>query len=425
MIRRILASESGQAMISIVVVLFAFGLSGAAVIDVGLLVSDRRDAQSDVDRAALAGALALTLEGADSIGDESAALLAAREWAASNGIDTSDPAVTLTVDVIDTCYSNDDGVPTGVRVSVERDPTTFLLGFIDVDRWRTTATATACAGRPVDMIGFLPFALSESSACFETNAEGERVPMLGQFCNLVIDSNSQGLAGELGIEAFSICNDGNSSASVLYDNIINGTQTRCTLGDTVQGNNGHNVGQTQAGIRDRIASEGACDANFPSGDFALFNLGVNAINGDAPDLLTDLYPPFDVHGNGIDDFYEVWQLPAGWTPGDHPASDLVPYDCDASQPGVQTSPRSVTLLVIRDFATPDGNDGPKSYIVRNFARVYIEGCTDKDGTFARDCNINAGGKFTIHARFVDQFGVTNSTLGLQSDFGDVEVFLRD
>ena len=151
----------------------------------------------------------------------------------------------------------------------------------------------------------------------------------------------------------------------------------------------------------------------------------SAINTDNPDLLTNLFPPFDVHGNGIDDFYEIWQLPSGWSSGDNPADDLVPYDCNPSQGGVQTSPRNATLIVIADFAVPDGNDGPKSYIVRNFARVYLEGCTDKNGTFSRSCNFNGGGKFTIHARFVDQFGVTDSTLGLTAGYGDVEVFLRD
>ncbi len=412
-------------VIMFVVAMVLFGVMGAAVIDVGLLLADRRDAQNDVDRAALAGALALTLDTNDAISDELAANAAARLWAAANGIDATDPTVTLSVEVINTCYSEDDGVPTGVHVTVQRQPATVLIGFLNVGAWQTSATATACAGRPIDMIGFLPFALSESSDCFETNAEGDRVPLLGQFCNLVIDTNEQGLAGELGIEPFSVCNEGNSAASVLNENIENGTQTRCTVGDTVLGNNGHNVGKTRDGLRDRIATEGACDARFPAADQALFDLGVSAINGDNPDVLTNLYPPFNAHENGIDDFYETWQLPPGWLPGDNPADDLVPYDCDPTRAGVQTSPRNVTLLVIADFATPDGDAGPKSYIVRNFARIYLEGCTDKSGTFQRDCNINGGGKFTIHARFVDQFGVTDSSLGISPAYGDVEVFLRD
>ena len=68
--------------------------------------------------------------------------------------------------------------------------------------------------------------------------------------------------------------------------------------------------------------------------------------------------------------------------------------------------------------------GPKSYIVQNFARIYLEGCSDKNGIPSRDCDFNGGGKFTIHARFVDQFGLSNSDLGLDSTFGDVEVFLK-
>jgi hypothetical protein len=57
--------------------------------------------------------------------------------------------------------------------------------------------------------------------------------------------------------------------------------------------------------------------------------------------------------------------------------------------------------------------------------MYIEGCTDKDGVPYRDCDLDAGGKFTIHARFVDQFGLSDAELGLDSSFGDVEVFLKE
>jgi Flp pilus assembly protein TadG len=411
--------------VSFALALMAFAIAATAVVDVGLLVNDRRDAQADVDRAALAGALALSLDTGDSIDDSVAARQAARSWAASNGIDESDPTVVLTVTVISNCYSLDDGVPTGVRVTVEREPATFLARYLGVEDWHTTATATACAGRPTEMYGFLPFALSQASNCFETNGDGERVPLLGQFCDLVIDSNSQGLSGELGIDPLGECEDGNSSASVLYENIVEGTQTACAIGDTVVGNSGHNVGQTQSGIGDRLAGEGACDANFPIADQSLFNLGVNAINGDSPDILTDLYPPYNTHGDGIDDFFEVWQLPPAWTSGDHPAGDLVPYDCDPTSIGWQTSPRNVALLVIADFAAPDGSAGPKSYIVRSFARVYIEGCSDSNNLFYRDCAISGGGKFTIHARFVDQVAVSDAALGLDAGYGDIEVFLRD
>ncbi len=401
-------------------VMFIFALFGILVVDAGLILTDRRDAQSDVDKAALAGALELTLDTADGVSDSAAADAAARAWAASNGIDVSDPTQSLSVEVISSCYSANDGVPTGVRVTVTRDPATFLVSMLSLANWRSTATATACAGRPVELIGFLPFALSESGACFEDGADGTRQPRLGEFCNIVIDTNEQGLLGELGIAPNSFCADGNSSANVLETNIINGTQTFCRVGDSVQGNPGHNVGKTRSGIEGRIAQQGACNLSYSAG-LALFQAGQTAINDKFVDLWTPLSPN---DGDGRDDFHEIWEHPAGYNPlTDNPAEDLVPYDCEAGA-GLQTSPRNVTIIVVADFATPDRAAGPKSYIVQNFARIYLEGCSDKNGIPSRDCDFNGGGKFTIHARFVDQFGLSNSDLGLDSTFGDVEVFLK-
>ena len=141
----------------------------------------------------------------------------------------------------------------------------------------------------------------------------------------------------------------------------------------------------------------------------------------------DLWAPLGPNdGDGRDDFHEIWAHPADYNPlTENPADNLVPYDCDASAAGLQTSRRNATLIVVADFANPDGNAGLKSYIVRNFARVYLEGCTDKNDEPSRDCDFNGGGKFTIHARFVDQFGLTNADLGLDSTFGDIEVFLKE
>ena len=333
-----------------------------------------------------------------------------------------DPSQLLTVEVIDTCYSSNDGLPTGVRVTVERDPDTFLVSMLPIANWRSTATAVACAGRPIELIGFLPFALSESGACFEDGPDGTRQPKLGEFCNIVIDTNEQGLLGELGIAPNSVCADGNSSASVLETNIVNGTQTFCRVGDSVQGNPGHNVGKTQSGIEARVANQGACNLNY-SGGVARFLAGQAAINDKYEDLWAPLGPN---DADGRDDFHEIWEHPADYDAAtDNPADDLLPYDCEPNTPGLQTSPRNATIIVVADYATPDGNAGPKSYIVRNFARIYLEGCTDKDGVPYRDCDINGGGKFTIHARFVDQFGLSDAELGLNSTFGDVEVFLKE
>ncbi len=412
------SQDRAQTVIIFAGLMFVFALFGVMVIDSGLILTDRRDAQNDADRAALAGALELTLETGDAAADSAAAYAEGLSWAAKNGVDASE----VLVEVISSCYSANDGIPTGVRVTVTRDPATFLVGMLPIANWQTTATATACAGRPVELIGFLPFALSESGACFEDGPNGTRQPRLGEFCNIVIDTNTQGLLGELGITPNSVCADGNSSAKVLEENIINGTNTFCRVGDSVQGNPGHNVGKTRSGLEARIASQGACNLSY-SGGLAAFLAGQTAIN----DKFVDLWAPLGPNdADGRDDFHEIWEHPADYNPlTDNPADNLVPYDCDASAAGLQTSRRNATLIVVADFANPDGNAGPKSYIVRNFARVYLEGCTDKNDVPSRDCDFNGGGKFTIHARFVDQFGLTNADLGLDATFGDIEVFLKE
>ena len=124
-------------------VMFIFALFGILVVDAGLILTDRRDAQSDVDKAALAGALELTLDTADGVSDSAAADAAARAWAASNGIDVSDPTQSLSVEVISSCYSANDGVPTGVRVTVTRDPATFLPPAVERNQERELVSAGA------------------------------------------------------------------------------------------------------------------------------------------------------------------------------------------------------------------------------------------------------------------------------------------
>ena len=70
-----------------------------------------------------------------------------------------------------------------------------------------------------------------------------------------------------------------------------------------------------------------------------------------------------------------------------------------------------------------------SYEVRGFARMFLEGCT-RDATFYPDCDMPSGGgggdgqRFIIHARYVEQAGLTNSDLGYETKYGDIEVFLK-
>jgi hypothetical protein len=407
----------GQVALMFTVIIFLFAVFGAAAIDIGLLVNDRRDAQNDVDKIALAGALQLTLNPSTGAADEAAALAAADEWALANRVDLAD----LDVAVISNCYSSDDGVPTGVWAVIERDTPSFFVGLLGITDFAASADAVACAGNPIEMIGFLPIALSQTYApCFDApvppDDPDDYAAKIGERCDIVFETGVQGQHGQLGIEPYSVCEDGNSSASVLKANIENGVQTICAVGDSVMGNAGANVGPLIQSLKDRMRDEGwYCEAAFPADMELNFLAGNAALNAYATEPLAN---PLS-HADDLDDFYEIWIYDDGYA---NPAEGLIPYDCDAGQSGVQSSMRNVNLIVVRDWTSPDGVDN-NSYIVRGFARVYLEGCTDMNDVFHKDCNVG-GGKFTLHARFVKQLGITKTEIGLAPSYsGDIEVFL--
>ena len=426
-----LRCDRGQAVVLAAFMLFVFGLFSAISVDVGLFMVDRRDGQNDVDKAALAGALELTLNNSSAAADAAAAEAAALEWATKNGIVGSDPGVTLTINAISSCYSADDGVPTGVTVSLVRPPNAFFLGFVDrvtpVTDWNIHATATACAGRPVEMTGMLPFAISEvNDDCF-TGPDSAREPRLGEACELVVDTSYQGSVGFLSIDANGDgCEDAGSGANELGTNVLVGIRVNCAVGDLVSSKQGASVGQILTGIQDRMLGaagglpDGECenslssDSNFLAGNNALFNL---------VGWPSDLYGVDSANpsrGDNMDDFFEVWAYDSSAA---HPAEGLQPYDCSTAS-GLQTSPRNATVIIVHDYANPEYN--ANQYVVRGFARIYIEGCTRSTGAYEKDCLWSGGGsqRFTIHARFVEQVGLTSSNLGLDTTYGDVEVFLK-
>ena len=143
-----------------------------------------------------------------------------------------------------------------------------ILGIVD---WEARATATACAGLPVEMAGTLPWAVSEVSGCF-IESGGEYTPSWGASCEIVMDTNASGLHGELGLRRMNDdCDDANDSANELKDNIIYGGVVSCRLGvDYVAGNNGFNAGPAHDGMRIRLDTEGACDAPNDGNDFEEF-----------------------------------------------------------------------------------------------------------------------------------------------------------
>jgi Flp pilus assembly protein TadG len=377
------ASSPGQTVIFFALMMTLIASFGALAIDVGLIVNERRDAQNDVDKAALAGAQELTLD-AGSIGtDTTAAANAARAWAASNGVDTSDPDVRLDVNVVYNCFSNADPVPTGVEVTVSRPAPSMFVRVLGLTDWEATATATACSGVPIEASGFMPWAVSRVSSCFSL-VDGRYVPQWGATCDIVIDANVTGLHGELGLDrnTGAACDDGNGSARVLEDNILYGGIANCTINvDSVEANPGHNVGPAHDGLETRLTADGACDSN----------------------------------SNSTDDFDEVFIPVDGDTAGPHRSY------CDSA--------RDITLIVVHDWANPENLEGNNTYLVRGFMRMYLDGCVvEHPGNGGGEtvyplCDFTGHTKFAVRATMVNALQ-PSASLGLGADFGEPVVFLK-
>jgi hypothetical protein len=240
-------------------------------------------------------------------------------------------------------------------------------------------------------------------------------------------ASEEGSVSQLGITPGGACTDGNSDADVYEGNIITGVPSDCAIGDSVTSNPGVNVGKTYQGLQTRIGGEGACTAAaasfFPSvqSDTANFN---------AHPSITDLSAPTKgPSGGGVDDFFEVFRPGLNYDLLD-PGRNLTTFDCDALTVGIDTSPRNVVVLVIDDVGTSDGvgctggAGGSKCYEIRGFMRIYIEGCTTKNGFSAACNNGGSGGGFTVHARIVESVGLSEGVLGL-TRYGDYQSFLRE
>ncbi|CAN5562808.1 hypothetical protein BH23CHL2_BH23CHL2_25280 [soil metagenome] len=126
-------NDEGQVLV--LFALFAFVLVGvmALALDVGFLLSERRNAQSAADAAALAGGVAY-LKG-ESAGDARAAAI---DYAALNGVSiTGENAGTVNVDV--TGSRRDGRVEVNLTVPVQR----FFVGAIYTGDWSVGAHAVA------------------------------------------------------------------------------------------------------------------------------------------------------------------------------------------------------------------------------------------------------------------------------------------
>jgi hypothetical protein len=453
-----------------------------------------------MDRTSLAGALELTLEADTAVNElnRDVALASAGKWAQENDLDVPDPQSyidalgaadaeivlpingggSLSLEVVNTCYSDNDSTWTGVAAEVTRPSETFLVGFLGVSGLDSAAYSLACAGRPISRSGFLPWTVKTDSACF-TDANPDAglpygQPKFGFLCPLSVgaDNSDGGTVGQLTFEDGSACADAGSGGSDYRQQIVTGVQVTCWAeieeggvvvdGDGANSEQGVEVGPSLQGIECRLKGtgctggltappaavlDGACETALLA-QFADFEDTLHVRSGilntyvaSPPGHLLQSYDP-DVDTNtqnGIDDFYEIWGPTVGTTVDPTaPASNLSAFACGNGQ----TSQRNVDLIIVENLeAGSVGDCTTKCHEVLGFARIYIEGCTTgattlaelESGTvkFSPTCDKNDmdggfGNSFTIWGRFVRQVELSPGDLGLANDFGaEIQVFLKE
>lgn len=221
----------------------------AMAIDVGLLYEDRRHLQNSADAAALAGVAELPKNPA-------LARTKAAEWAANNGIDSSQIKA---INVRSTDALNDT-----MHVELEQN-FGWIFGRV---MGQTTDTIAASADAQIGSLAgghdIVPWAiLMGASDCLTLTGE----PIINADCSVKVGAGT-GITGWYG----ALDLDGNGGGSAEYqDNITDGTAetTYCSRGQTepecdtsrVDTLDGNKVGGTDKGIEARLANEPTCDAN--------------------------------------------------------------------------------------------------------------------------------------------------------------------
>lgn len=363
------------------------------VLDFGIAFSDRRELQKSADNMALAGVLDLP-------DDPAAADLNARTWGTRNQVDLTSALATLSVD--NTCWNdhpNDDpAIIDTVTVNLSQPATLLAMGELGIGGFNVGAHARACVGSLREAEGLRPWSISIlNSECFSTDVPGstnvyDYTPNYGEECVVRLESPSSQVGSiRLGDDPGDECGENGGGAAKYTENIEEGSDAICELGDVIDTEPGLQVGPTLTALHNLLATEGACDSSQRWGN-----------------------------GNGYDQLLEVFTPnPEGAQPG--PDVVFSAHDCgwDADI-GTPDSPRYVTLVLIDEFDTSQGFD---SEPIVAFAGFFIDRCEslDSDGQVLNiypRCNVPGGeqsntqivGTFVRHMRLggaggpLDPFG---------------------
>lgn len=415
--RRILARlrrEKGQGLIMFVAIFTVIMVAGAITVDLGLWLSERRGAQTDADLPALAGAYEL-LAMTDDPAIIPAAERAVYDWAEHNDL----PGEDVHELVVDTsCWDDPSPIIDSVYVSVEHHSRTLFSSFFGVVAPEIGAHAKACVGSLRKSKGLQPWVVSLfNSPCFEwTDVDGDGVkdepynpdlyrPRFGEECVIRLESPSSQVGSiRLGDDPGDECNEPGGGAAKYKENIIEGSDAWCELGQLVDTEPGLNVGPTLQALEERLSTEGACDARYGQ-------LGDSRV--------------------GIDDFPEVFTDSSGGLPTAEPSAGNVyfPRECDdepTDEAGEPDSPRVVNIVILDEF---DGT-GMDTRPIRGFAGFFIYQCEelDKDGNIVLpvypkcDPPPGAGANFQIRGTFI-QYVQLGGEAGPPDPFGTSVIVL--
>ena len=373
------SGERGQAIWWMLLIVPLFAVGAAIVIDSSIWYGHRRAYQNTADAAALAGAQEL-IDRTDS-GSAMSARASAKtdEWRALN----EHPPVDFESgfpEVVNDCWgpTSYDGKPDGVKVAVSKDaPLLFMKTVAQGLGIEIGGYAKACVGSLAGISGLRPWALPElGSPCFDNG-----IPQFGMDCIIRADTTPNTGSIGLGTDVGDECGGG-SGSSDYRENIIEGSDAWCDIGDWIDVEPGIAAGPTRQGLGTLLADQGECDWRFGDRD-------------------------------GTDEFGEAF------TPADaEPSPDVVytPNDC--------VTPRVVDIVIV-DSIPQQGRSEPRQ--IQGFATFFIEQCEGlSSGRIYPDCDMRGGDRsnFQIVGKFMRVFQ-TRGTGGPLDPFGTRVVSLTE
>jgi len=319
--RRLGNSEKGAVLVFVALTLPVILGFSALVIDIGMLMENRRLLQNGVDAAALSGALLLPEAQGNSIAT-------AISYAQDNGIQGGE----LVTPTVSTTYVPNDTI----TVSAQRSVPFSFARVLGINSGTVNATAKAASGIVGKSKGVLPWGVENPSGVPGCNPDNEFCFEFGQFYTLKLGPGG-GIQGAY--QGLAIDGDG---SSIYRESLVNGSTNYLTAGTWVPLQTGNMAGPTNQGLNQRIGQN-----NQTFSDVVSYNSGntpqYTLLDPDSPRLvILPIVREYSGQGSSTDAyvqgfsyfFVESWQRIGN-------DMDINGYFIDTTVPGAIWSPAYV------------------------------------------------------------------------------------